>query len=140
MGWKMIFMWILLAAVVAFGLYVRLAPSKPARWHVPPKYQTDRDVENGAARVIEDAPTRLARLDEIARDWPRTKVLAGSVGVGKITYVTRSAFWGFPDYTTVKIIDGRIVLWARSRFGRKDFGVNRARLEAWLAILRAEEL
>ena len=131
--------WVALAAVLAFGAYVRLAPSDPARWHVPPKFAVDTDVEYGAARVIADAPGRLARLDAIARDWPHTQVLAGSVGVGKITYITRTAFWGFPDYTTVKIIDGKIVLWARLRFGRKDFGVNRERLGAWLAILRAEE-
>lgn len=130
----------LIAIVVLFALYVRLAPSSPSRWHVPPRYETDRDTANGATRVIDYTPERLARLDEIARRWPRTKVLAGSVGVGKITYVTRTGFWGFPDYTTMKVIDGKIVLWARSRFGRKDFGVNRDRLTAWLATLRGEEL
>lgn len=136
----MTLVWIALALVVLFGAYVRLAPSDPARWHVPPKHDRDRTFANGAVRVIEEAPARLARLDEIAKDWPRTKVLAGSVGVGKVTYVTRTAFWGFPDYTTIKIVDGKIILWARSRFGRRDFGVNRERLQAWLAVLRAEEL
>ena len=131
--------WLEIAVVVALGLYVRLAPSDPSRWHVPPKYQTDRDVAHGAARVIDEVPGRLKRIDEIARNWPRTRQLDGSLGVGKITYVTRTRFWGFPDYTTVKIIDGKIVMWARSRFGRKDFGVNRARLEAWLEALRRAE-
>ncbi|MEZ5715906.1 MAG: DUF1499 domain-containing protein [Paracoccaceae bacterium] len=133
---------ILFLSVIAvlFALYVRLAPSSPSRWHVPPRYETDRDTANGAARVIDYTPARFARLDEIARHWPHTRVLAGSVGVGKVTYVTRTTFWGFPDYTTMKVIDGKIVFWARSRFGRKDFGVNRDRLNAWLATLWGEEL
>ncbi|MDQ2091274.1 DUF1499 domain-containing protein [Marimonas arenosa] len=136
-------MWIfavVLVAVLLTGAYVRLAPSDPARWHVSPKFDRDRNFANAAVRVIDDAPTRLARLDAIAQDWPRTRTLAGSVGVGMITYVSRSALWGFPDYTTVHAADGKIVLWARSRFGRGDAGVNRERLEAWLAILRGEDL
>jgi uncharacterized protein (DUF1499 family) len=83
----------------------------------------------------------LAALDAIARATPRTRVLAGSVAEGKITYVTRSAFWGFPDYTTVLAVPveggAAPVIWARQRYGRGDLGVNRARVERWLAALAA---
>lgn len=135
MVWKMIFGWILLVGVVAFGAWVRLAPSDPARWNRMPETVADKDFEAGAMRVVEAGPDGLARLDRIARGWPRTRVLAGSVDAGMITYVTRTAVWGFPDYTTVRQVGGRLELYARLRFGRGDMGVNRARLEAWLAEL-----
>ena len=75
----------------------------------------------------------MARIDAIARATPRTTVLAGSVAEGRITYVTRSRLWGFPDYTTVERSGDRITLFGRLRFGRGDMGVNRARIEGWLA-------
>jgi len=57
------------------------------------------------------------------------------VGAGRITYVTRSRLWGFPDYTTVQVIPGAagatLALHARARFGQSDVGVNRARVERW---------
>jgi len=31
-----------------------------------------------------------------------------------------------------------LILWSRSIYGRSDFGVNKARLEAWLAALDAK--
>lgn len=128
--------WIAVLALVALAGTARLAPSDPGRWHVRPDYTVDKDFAAGALRGIDARPGALARLDRIARDWPRTRVLAGSVEEGMITYVTRTKLWGFPDYTTISQHDGRLVILARLRFGRRDFGVNRARIEAWLDALR----
>ena len=50
-----------------------------------------------AERSPEDV---LARLDAIALQTPRTMRLDGSPEDGLITWVTRSAVFGFPDYTT----------------------------------------
>jgi hypothetical protein len=129
----MIFMWIILAVLAGLIGYVRLAPSDPAHWHVARDIARDRDLDGGVLRVVEAGPDGLARLDAVARTWPRTRVLAGSVEEGMITYVSRSALWGFPDYTTVRQVENRLEIFARLRFGRKDFGVNRKRTEAWLA-------
>jgi hypothetical protein len=58
-----------------------------------------------------------------------------------ITWVTRSAVLGFPDYTTAAArAEGSataLALHARLRFGRGDFGVNAARLRHWLGKLTA---
>ena len=75
------------------------------------------------------------RLDALVRDTPRTQVLAGSLAQGMLTYVTRSAFFGFPDYTTVRQRGAHLEIYARLRFGRSDLGVNRARVEQWLSAL-----
>lgn len=126
--------------ILGFAAYVRLAPSDPARWHRARDWARDwtedRDLAGGAFRVITGDAADLARLDEIARATPRTRVLAGSAAEGMITYITRTAGWGFPDYTTLTLKDGQISLFARLRFGKSDFGVNRQRLEAWIAALK----
>lgn len=127
-------------------LAVLLSPSDPEKWHVPPGLPGSGEaVETApgghAVAVVLPGPPQevLARLDAIAMDTPRTERLAGSVDDGMITYVTRTLFWGFPDYTTVRAEphpDGtRLSIRARLRFGQGDMGVNRARVEDWLAQL-----
>lgn len=138
---------LLLAAAMAF---VRLAPNDPARWQVDPVAQGVAGLANGwlirpasgdaAAPVYPETPAALAlAIDRVARAWPRTRLFAGSVAAGAMTYITRSRFWGFPDFTSVKVLPApggaSFAAFARARFGRGDFGVNRARLEAWRAAL-----
>jgi hypothetical protein len=121
---------VLLVVLIAAGLaFIRLAPSDPARWHQMPESVTDRDLEGGAMRRVEGD---LAALDAIIRDTARTRVLAGSVDQGMITYVTRSRVFGFPDYTTVRQSDDMLEIYGRLRFGKSDLGVNAARIERWL--------
>lgn len=131
----MIFMWIFIAAVVAMGAHIRLAPSDPGYWHRLAEPVEEKSFDAGVIRVVPAVEGSLAKLDIAARNWPRTQVLAGSVEEGMITYVTRTAVWGFPDYTTVRQKGGQLEIYARLRFGRKDFGVNRTRVEAWLKAL-----
>ena len=134
---------IALALLVAGAAgYVRFAPSDPARWHVAPAGAEGPAGEiqavNGGATLHltpPDPAAVLARLDAIALATPRTLRLAGSVGEGRITWVSRSRLWGFPDYTTAQITPDGLTLHARQRFGSNDWGVNAARLRDWLAQL-----
>lgn len=127
--------WIVIVAIVALLAYVRLAPTDAARWHQPISSETDMDMEGGAIRVVPADEDTLARLNEVALATPRTKVLAGSVDEGRVTYVTRSRVFGFPDYTTAEVTDGQLRVYGRLRFGKGDMGVNRERVEGWLAQL-----
>ncbi|MBL9057745.1 MAG: DUF1499 domain-containing protein [Rhodobacteraceae bacterium] len=136
-----------LALLIAGGAgYIRLAPSDPARWHVAPRLAALEKggpsgqvltVEGGAAVQLAsaDPAALLARLDRIALATPRTQRLAGSVAEGRITWISRSLFWGFPDYTTAQVTPEGLVIHARQRFGSNDWGVNAARLEIWLTRL-----
>jgi len=133
----MMVLWAVLAVAVAGMAYVRLAPSDPARWHRMPEVSGDKTFKSGVIRQVEAGPEGLARLDAIIRDTPRTRGLAGSVGEGLATYVTRSRVMGFPDYTTVQQAGDTLTIYARLRFGRSDLGVNSARVEGWLARLQA---
>ncbi|MEL6888270.1 MAG: DUF1499 domain-containing protein [Pseudomonadota bacterium] len=119
--------------VIALLVYVRLAPSDVTRWHVPVTATTSADQTGGAVRVLSVDEGALSRVDTAARTLPRTRVLAGSVQEGRITYITRSRWIGFPDYTTVEYSDGLLRMHARLRFGRSDLGVNAKRLQGLLA-------
>jgi len=134
------------AALMALALgaaYVRLAPSDPALWHVAPVAEgTMGEVARkmGSASLRLDLTTGdpgevLQRLDTIALASPRTTRLAGSVEDERITWVTRTPLWGFPDYTTAEARADGVYIHARQRFGTDDWGVNAARLQDWLSRL-----
>jgi len=131
---------VLLVVALAAMAWIRLAPSDPAVWHVDPR---NVDHSGGTyaslARPGEAPAAVLAALDRIAMATPRTRRLAGSPEEGRITWITRTAFWGFPDYTTAAATEAggvtELSLFARQRFGKADFGVNAARLGSWLAQL-----
>lgn len=130
--------WIVAALAIAAAAYVRLAPGDPAIWHQPPPASADPAMRNGVVRTIAAGADGLERLDRIMTQTPRTRVLAGSVAAGMITYVTRSRLFGFPDYTTVaRQDDDALRIFARARFGRSDLGVNGRRVDAWLVALQA---
>jgi len=138
----------LAAAAMAF---IRLSPSDPALWHLAldprplniatPSPDQVTTLPNGAYADLPAAPDQtqalLAKLDGIALASPRTSRVAGSAETGRITWVTRSAFWGFPDYTTAESTPQGVTIYARQRFGKGDWGVNAARLAAWIAGLNA---
>lgn len=135
----------LVIALLGLMAFVRLAPSDPAVWNVAPPpvgAATSGQVAalTGAASLLlgpdaGDPTDVLTKLDAVAVATPRTTRLAGSVADGRITWITRSALWGFPDYTTAQLTDGGVAVYARLRFGREDMGVNAARLTDWAAQL-----
>lgn len=135
--------WILILLVLAGGGlagYVRLAPSDPARWHTNPAEGVSGGNSHVARTFLPMEPTEaLAAFDRVATAEPRTTRLAGSVEEGRITYVSRSRLWGFPDYTTVgtEPEDGgaSLVIHGRARFGRSDLGVNAERVNRWLSAM-----
>lgn len=123
--------WIVLGVAVIGFAYVQLAPSDPARWHTDVSASSDKDFSGGAVRIVD---VDLAALDAVIRK-SGAKVLSGSVEAGHISYITRTRFAGFPDYVTVQKVDGAVRILSRLRFGKSDLGVNKRRVEGWLAQL-----
>jgi hypothetical protein len=122
--------------------YVRLAPSDPEAWHTDPGAGIAGPGSHVAKVYLPlSGAEALAAFDRIALAEPRTLRLAGSPGEGRITYVTRSKWIGFPDYTTVGVVPDQGGVWllihARLRFGVSDLGVNAARTGRWIAALPA---
>ena len=154
---KRVMIWVTVGiAALALGaaVYVRAAPSDPEVWHVDPLtveppafpgyYLVRPSGGSTTGPSFDMAPQRLlAEFDRVAMRAPRTEVLAGSVEDGHITYLVRSAVVGYPDYVSVKAVsdrDGgsRLAVFSRLRFGRADLGVNRDRIERWMAEIEAE--
>jgi len=144
-------------AVVAGYAAINWPDPDEARWHVDPTDIALRGTPNeflAAPPGTTEAEPRTASpshpisphallscFDKVAQDFPRVSAVAGDVASGVVTYVQRSAIVGFPDYVSVKAVpvqtdDGRagsaLVIYSRSRFGYGDFGVNEARVIAWL--------
>jgi uncharacterized protein (DUF1499 family) len=131
-----------IVAVVALGLlggvlWVRLAPSDPARWHVDPATAPDPETDNFARadQVIPLPPEEVrARLDRIAA---REGAVVLAEDPGRVTYIARTRRMRFPDYVSLRLDAAgegatRLQALSRARFGSSDGGVNAARLRRWL--------
>lgn len=128
---------LLILAVVGFAAWVRLAPLPVDRFHRMAAAQAEGDwPEPGGFEAVRQVPApqaTLAELTRLAEATPRTTRLEGAPEEGLVTFVTRSRIWGFPDISNIWIEGDRIHIRAHLVFGRSDFGVNRARVEGWLA-------
>jgi uncharacterized protein (DUF1499 family) len=92
-------------------------------------------------------PMPAARLHDavraVAAAQPRTFLAADYAAMHQIHWVVRSAAFNFPDLVTAQIADAgpdgsTLALYSRSVYGYSDLGVNRQRLNAWLAALQTK--
>lgn len=125
-------------------LWVRYAPIDRDEWHIDPAEEEVpgrsglRLIGREAPRFPGDTETVLETFSDIALEEPRVKLLDGSVDEGMMTFVARSKTFGFADLITVKAVgEGRLTKLSvasrtRLRFA-SDWGVNRERLDRWLA-------
>lgn len=130
---------LLAGAAVALGLmlWIRLAPSDPATWHVDPLTAHDPASPNFARLdlVRAEPPAVIAALIASRAGAEDARRLAGDDS--HATWIVRSNLMGYPDYISLRLIaqgsGTRVVAFSRSRFGYGDRGVNAARLGRWLA-------
>jgi uncharacterized protein (DUF1499 family) len=152
---------LLVVAVVGLLAYVRFAPLDAATWHVDPVTAPTPATPNswriaapgqdpGAAgqmsAVYRASPAELmAAFQKVALSQPHTELLSGSAEEGFVTFVQRTPLVRYPDYISVRAVDlgdgtSALSVLSRSRFGKSDMGVNKARMEAWLAALAPLEV
>jgi len=163
---------VLIVVVILLVLVIvgpRLLSHDVAQWHVDPvtaakpaSPNSYRAGEGPEALFDRDAPVFRVDASTLSSAWdamiqkqPRVSIVAddrtsgSGPGVeGIVTYVQRSAFFGFPDYISVRFVDAgtfddgapasTLVVFSRSRLGESDLGVNEKRVNAWLAALEAE--
>jgi uncharacterized protein (DUF1499 family) len=83
----------------------------------------------------------LALLHRIAATEPRTSLLADWPERRQAQWVARSRWMNYPDVIAAEAVErpggASLRLYSRSLVGWSDLGVNRARLERWIAGLRA---
>ena len=139
MKWLMIVAALLCVLVVAGMLYVRMAGHDLARWHVDPLKVSQIDPLNQHIEKI-NVPTDVKTVVAALPDLLGGRLLAGDFGSGWVTVVVRTALIGYPDYVSVRIVEAgpemtEVTLFSRSRFGIRDFGANKSRIEDILSKL-----
>ncbi len=94
-----------------------------------------------------ESPVFAVPATELRNRWfsmignePRTDWTATDEEIQQYDFVQRSRWMRFPDTITVRFLpleDGRstLAIYSRSHYGRKDFGVNKARIDGWLDAL-----
>lgn len=98
---------------------------------------------DGAAPVFNLSTAKLqAAWDELISEQSRVQVLRRDITNKQIDYVQRSRLLRFPDLITVRFVPvddthATLAIYSRSLYGKGDMGVNRARVEEWLAKLKA---
>jgi len=135
-------------SVFGMALYVRLAPSKSAAWHVDPMTAHLPDTPNAflqkpgegqypSLEFDRDAHSLAQIFDALILATPHSRRLAGQPSDLFVTYVVRTPLMRFPDYVSMRFIDlgeGRATyaVFSRSRFGHSDLGVNKKRFMSWV--------
>jgi uncharacterized protein (DUF1499 family) len=118
--------------------------ASPNQYLVAPDGLTPRAKPDAESPVFSVPPDRLRdAFLSVVEEAPRTTLLNRSADGLHLTLVQRTALLRFPDYIDVAIQpapggDGSgstIAVYSRSRFGYSDMGVNRARVEDWMAAL-----
>jgi uncharacterized protein (DUF1499 family) len=96
-----------------------------------------------ASPVFPLAPEQLlAAVKRVAMAEPRTSVLREDLASRSLELVQRSKLFGFPDYVDIQAFaqpngGSALAVYSRAKYGIRDFGVNRARVQRWLAALGA---
>ena len=96
-----------------------------------------------ASPVFPVDPARLRdRWMEMAEKEPRVRRVGAVKDRQHLVYIQHSFFFRFPDIITVEFLPtgnghSTLALLSRSRYGEGDFGVNAARVGAWIAKLKA---
>jgi uncharacterized protein (DUF1499 family) len=85
----------------------------------------------------------FALIRDVAGNQPRTWQAALYPGQLQAHYIVRSAIFNFPDLVVVQVDrDGPdsslLIMYSSSVYGRSDFGMNRRRVETWLAALQTK--
>jgi len=141
------FVIILTTVAIAMLVYVRIAPDTVERWHLDPETVKPTRRPNHYRLVGDQAETldiSQAILTEIILDYvgdqDGVSLLANTNDGQLITFVQRSKLIGYPDYITFKITpqgdSTQLSVFSRSRYGYRDFGVNKSRAEAWMHAVR----
>lgn len=130
----------------SFTDFAALVPSdRPNRWLVAPVPALDAVPVAGkpdaAAPAFEVPAARLARdwIDMIEKQ-PRARVLAVSDDGLQVEAEQKSAVFGFRDRISARFVPlaadrSTLIAFSTSEIGYWDLGVNRQRLQSWIAAL-----
>ena len=100
-----------------------------------------------SARAHLASPTYDLSVEELRERWmtmiasqPRIETRKADEEAMQYEFIQRTKIMRFPDIITVRFISleqrrSTLAVYSRSRYGRRDFGVNKDRVRAWLEAL-----
>ncbi len=121
--------------------YSRLRLRRSPNQYLVAPVGTTADQPHRVAPIFAMPVEKLAaQFRSHALSQPRTKMLKVSANGRDLELVQRSRVFRFPDRISVQFLPlpkGRstLIVYSRARYGYRDFGVNRKRIDAWLAAL-----
>ena len=143
---------VLFAVFVAAALWVRFAPASQDQFHIKPSDVQDVGLGQNyymlgsstfaqkPAQVLDgQLSENAARIDQILTSELGGARFAGSLDDGWATYVFRTKWMGYPDYMSISLVSEsektELSVFSRSRYGIRDFGVNKTRVQSLLTSL-----
>lgn len=110
---------------------------------LPPGYIAKAQAHAASPVFARTAEQVLDAVKRVALAEPRTELVAEDRAARQLTLIQRSKTFRFPDYITVEAVplaagQTALAIYSRAKYGIRDFGVNRARVERWLAALKAQ--
>jgi uncharacterized protein (DUF1499 family) len=117
-------------------------PSSPnTALAAPASFSPAPDIVTPAYAVSADRLFALVR--DVAASQPRTYQAALYSDQLQVHYVARSAVFNFPDLVMVQVRPegadrSDLIVYSRSVYGHSDLGVNRKRIDVWLAALQTK--
>jgi uncharacterized protein (DUF1499 family) len=117
--------------------------SRPNQFLIAPKGLTQ-------AAPHEESPVFVLAVERLCNAYsamiesqPRVEIRLRSEDSRRWELVQRSRLFRFADDVSVRFIDNcngtaTLAIYSRSRLGYADLGVNRRRVQCWLALLQAE--
>jgi len=121
---------------------LRLHRRKNNQYLVAPRGHTADDPHRIAPVFDRPVETLAGDFRRHALTQPRVRLLEVSVDGRRLELVQRSRLFRFPDRISVELLplDDRrstLAIYSRAKYGSNDFGVNRKRIDAWLAAIGA---
>jgi uncharacterized protein (DUF1499 family) len=117
---------------------------KPNQFLVlPAGYQAKTKAHRVSPSFAKTPDQVLDALKRVALAEPRTLLLAEDRANRRLSLVQKSKTFRFPDFIDAEAMpltggQTALAIYSRAKFGIRDFGVNRARVERWLAALKRE--
>lgn len=115
----------------------------PNQYLLCPKGMCEAQTDGEAPVFGVPAEQLRAAWEEMLAEQPRLQALRRDVTNIQIDYVQRTRLLRFPDLITVRFVPidethATVAIYSRSVWGKNDMGVNRRRVEEWLARLKAK--
>jgi len=129
---------------VAIDFHTLKLTWKPNQFLVlPPNYRAQASPHRVSPAFPIGPEQLIEAVKRVALAEPRTVLAEEDRAAHKLEFVQRSKTFRFPDLVSVEAVPlgaGRtaLAIYGRAKLGIRDFGVNRARVERWLAALQAK--